>query len=172
MAPGCIEGLSDLDAAPRNDLTKQERPRVPTGPRPRRSATRGATCVSTHSIERLPVRWSVAGCRGRALPSGVFYLTYLLTYTLLCRPDVLRLTSHRTPRGPDAARRAVRRNVRHPRPSTPAASGPSLAGRTLQVTVLQSHTPPRHTLPTAHNTKIPPAPVAARPSSERAGRSA
>jgi hypothetical protein len=141
-----------------NDLTKQERPRV----LPRSVATRRPA-----GGRRL-----TRGCRGRALPSGVFYLTYLLTYTLLCRPDVLRLTSHRTPRGPDAARRAVRRNVRHPRPSTPAASGPSLAGRTLQVTVLQSHTPPRHTLPTAHNTKIPPAPVAARPSSERAGRSA
>lgn len=67
-----------------NDLTKQERPRVlPRSRVARRADRRGGALALTR------------GCRGRALPSGVFYLTYLLTYTLLCRPDVLRLTSHR-----------------------------------------------------------------------------
>ena len=159
-----------------NDLTKQsERPRVPTGP-----VGGGASPVSTRRRRRglpEPVRGSaVRRAAGVPLPGTCaavrrVLLTYLHTIVSTRRvaPNLTQDTHHAA-RTPDSPRRSF--HVRHPTPLRVVASGPSLAGRTLQVTVLQSHTPPRHMLPTEHNTKIPPAPVAARPSSERAGRSA
>jgi len=166
-----------------------DRPPFETSARPRgppRARGRGSRCRrgACNSNSQLRIRnYLRAACeRGSGPrircsgPPAVRLACFTYLHTIVSTRRVasnFTQDTTRLPRGPDAARRAVRSTIAtlHPRRRV-VASGPSLAGRTLQVTVLQSHTPPRHTLPTAHNTKIPPAPVAARPSSERAGRSA
>ena len=126
-----------------NDLTKQsERPRVPTGPVGASRHCSLAGCESA-TLERLPVRRSVAGLSRGAGGTCAAVRRVLLTYlhtivsTRRVAPNLTQDTHHAA-RTPDSPRRSF--HVRHP---TPSSAGSGL--RPL----------PRRSYPTGHSPTVP-----------------